>query len=518
MRFYAPAVLAILNACTTRLESTPVVDTSPPIASGLNYRLAAMEYEVTLTRELVGCSGAGASFEPVHELGATAVPRRVAGETYAVDPEALSNWHKTSSFELRWRPDRTLLSVNAAVEDRGPKIIASAASAVGSLAGLLAGVPAGDAGGGAVAPTGDTGGAAAPGAARTEPVCPTALLAQRAEAERVLAERTAELIRLAADLEPLRMAAALGGGLTEEQRSRAERLITEEQKKRTQSVAATTVLTEIRAALTFKQVVTFAPTSGGLSRLFAFPPDGPGRNPGLDWLSRLHSASPTTPASRESATQWAATLPGLAMLATVDPVAAPQAAPLCEGCELEQAQPRNGRLRGLAYREPGLASLRVCGGTDADACRSGAVPLVTGRRDPAPQLGRLWLLPLENGFGENTGIKAEFGEDGQPIWVSYTSSQAAGESVLTAANAVLGEAVSFDSRLQASRAERDAAAAAPLAAIDARIAILEREQTEADLMAQRATQSARLAQAERQAELARLLTEKQIRELQQAEQ
>jgi len=78
--------------------------------------------------------------------------------------------------------------------------------------------------------------------------------------------------------------------------------------------------------------------------------------------------------------------------------------------------------RGLFYRVPAAAVLSAC---VSNACSDDGAKLVHQERIRSPQLGRLAVLPFENGTFENNRVEVEFDELGAPTTVLFDSKQSA---------------------------------------------------------------------------------------------
>ncbi len=103
---------------------------APQALPGVSYSLPMLQYDLSVTRTLVGCptqltfgketaTDAGLGFK----IEATGVGDYVPGEVYLIDYEQLSSWFKTSTFALERHPNGTLKSLNAAATDQTGEVV-----------------------------------------------------------------------------------------------------------------------------------------------------------------------------------------------------------------------------------------------------------------------------------------------------------------------------------------------------------------------------------------------------------
>ena len=113
--------------------------------------------------------------------------------------------------------------------------------------------------------------------------------------------------------------------------------------------------------------------------------------------------------------------------------------------------------KGLFYR------IAVRG--NLDFCRATPDPMALACTDPTkiinaavmiPQLGRLRFLALKNGVVENSGLIANFAENGMPTDVSFVTSKAAGAAMAAAAANAGKKAKDFDDARRKERKEDQA--------------------------------------------------------------
>jgi hypothetical protein len=132
-------------------------------------------------------------------------------------------------------------------------------------------------------------------------------------------------------------------------------------------------------------------------------------------------------------------------------------------------------------------------------------------------MGRLVVLPFENGFGENNALEAQFREDGSLASVRYDRKASRGEGVTKAVNGGLDQALAFDTALRAKReADLKKAEDSRTHALDLQIAELKKQKELLELEA--AMSDASVARqnriAELNAQIAELTAEKTLRDLQ----
>lgn len=149
----------LLTACTTSLSIRPDFERSGTRQAlrGVPYTLPMLQYQVKVTYKLIGCRAVDGSSltAPVFKITAEADPSYVAGESYVLDPTALTSIFKTSDVTIEtYEGTGALKAINASAEDKTADVIkgtvefgvkvASMAAGVPSIAGA-AGTPEGDA-------------------------------------------------------------------------------------------------------------------------------------------------------------------------------------------------------------------------------------------------------------------------------------------------------------------------------------------------------------------------------------
>jgi hypothetical protein len=139
-KLFASAIAAAsavgISGCT-HLEASRHLDGAP--TAGYAYMLDFTQYEIVLTRSLIGCDP-GAT--PKIKFEATITPRLSPDgeQVYVVDPTAMISAFKTSDISLEYKDGR-LVGVNASTEDKTGEFIGSVATTVAKVAAFSAGIP-----------------------------------------------------------------------------------------------------------------------------------------------------------------------------------------------------------------------------------------------------------------------------------------------------------------------------------------------------------------------------------------
>jgi hypothetical protein len=129
---------------TTRLNHRYEADTA---VRGVSYALPMLQYDITVTHTLSGCSTPGdtatdtkaTSFQFDTRVDRTA--RYIPGERFNVDYRKLSGLFRTSTFDIEYYPNGTIKSVGAAAEDKTADAIKSAAKLAAGVIAMTSGRP-----------------------------------------------------------------------------------------------------------------------------------------------------------------------------------------------------------------------------------------------------------------------------------------------------------------------------------------------------------------------------------------
>ncbi len=565
MKHWLVAAMATgVVACTTHMETRPGPVAGTGGAIGVPYALPVVHHDLTVTRTLVGCKHArGRITELEFDAKVQHTPRYAAGERFFVDYRKLGNWHKTSGFKLGTYGNQTLKSVNAEADDRSPEMIGSTVKAVLTVAQIATGpsvaVSAGTLLSLQTAALKSTGLDRARLSAleerlreaEAEPTPPAnpcpAEVEWMQQASDALKNDADQLLALTRKLDALVVPSLIG-------------LATDEQKKAVAELRRQILaMTEHQATLQkkydgwaermrFVESATFTPQPRPMTanaplephtRTFAVPSeDAALRVIQLKQLKGIFgkTGQDTLDADLLTMIRQAATISATLVEVLPDKTVCGHAW-LDDACG-DTVDPgwkgagANGRptaLPGIAFRNPVPATLRVCRSEDPLVCLNGATTaLLLDTTVSVPQLGRLVILPFQNGFGANNRLEAVFREDGSLDWLAYDVKEASGENAARAFGDSADQVLAWqkqrraDEEAQVAKAEAalEKSQAAPLKALDDQIALLKKQQELAELEALRTSGGATVAQqqelARLQAEVARLTALKQIRELETA--
>jgi len=500
----------LASACGTTVEVVGVGPNSPPVMTGVSYALPALSYDVIVTRELVSCDDSDSA--PKFEVGAEITPRYGPGETFVLDPSELSSWRKTSKADLSFYGDGVIKSFNGGIVDRTPEIAAAGVSAGFAIARLALGIPSLP-----VSPKDLGGGGAAQGEPELSFTCPRGRLneiASHRDNERRMSD---EVAAATGKLERLRQAALIGD-LSQPDKKAVAELIAKIADLNRRIGEAAAARDAVRAALTLRQETQITPSVSAQSETIGLALDtAPVRRWTATFLTAGTQARGKELPRKELADKlelvavWSV-LPRLAVDGKLCQQAG--AGPECGAASIKQDN--KGRIEGIAYRDAARVRLRICQATDAATCSSGASkPVAQSGADAAPQLGRLMLLPLRNGFGEDTELTAEFAPDGRLLKAKYDSRKASGELALQVVGGGLNQGEGFVAAR--AKAQTDARQAEP-ASLAARIQTAKQQRdlldAEAALGADKIAQSRRLEDLDREIKL--LEAEKKVRELREA--
>lgn len=541
-RIASLVLVGALAGCTTSLETRPVSLGQNRI-DGVPYALPVLSLEAKVTHRLTACEvvlPGSAGFDPA--LGGLNSPNLVAefettvenkaeypaAEYFVLDYSALAAATKSSSFKVTFHDNRMLSAINVSADDATVDVAVATLKAGISVAGLAAGVPV---------PLG------APSFAADPPVaCPTA---QRAAAARgpngEIVLETVPMIDLRKSLAAQRKAAVEALADTNatlaalNARNPATLSPTDQAQITTLTGQGKTLADNIKGF--DRQIAAFDETLAYTEVLHWQPP---GTLPGSRVLTR---AFPFTEHDTDDAARGAARRLWLnelfnsndhddfeAMFGAIDPAH-------CSGkdCQDNLAGPRiarelsinfrlqsdhvvlspsdargiSGRLgiktlpynpndeesyintgsvrdhvRGVVARQPISGDLIVCTHSDVP-CTASAATKVLDEAVSVPQLGAYIVLPFSNGLAENNALNATFAKTGEPTMVEYKENSAA---ALEVAQGVATGANSLNSFFQAvetgRKADRDAALALPLQDLQRQAAVLQQQQTIANLQEQ----------------------------------
>ncbi|HEX8307881.1 MAG TPA: hypothetical protein VF645_05620 [Allosphingosinicella sp.] len=527
MRTYAILLMTALGGCTTTsLNTRPMAQTAPNGAAGMRYALPALQYKTTVSRRLTECAvRADGALDVDFEVNVEADPEMVDGEWFAVDYRDLGSWSKTSAFDMETYENQTLKSFNAEADDQGPEIAAGVIKAGFSIARLAAGLPGSSAApaGGSVVPLAEDG--PAPAAQRPKIlVCPNDLLTRFKRLKAALEAKTGELEDAVAELEPW-VVEGLLGTLTDDDKKKISGL-------RTKIRALSLEITDIREEmddhgerLSWIEIFEFLPRWGrdgkGLDHLSTFPSaEASKMDAQLNWTRRLFGTDfdeadladlgtkmgPVALAVRASESGNAGAICGQA---GVKPGCEVPPTPKWNNFVSATADARPMAVPGVAYRTPARGRLRICRKIGTAECAVGTAPTmqIYDGIELFPQLGRLGILPFENGFGQNNQLSATFRPDGSIERASYSEKRARGRALVDVVNGGLDQALTFSQAVRDKRkADREAAEGAAAAELDRQITLATKQRDLAALEG-----SAQLARTN--SEIAQLNAEKTLREL-----
>lgn len=370
-RICAALSCAIFGGCATQIKVEPINATGA-IGAGVVYFLPMVEYEVTLTRQLIRCDSADAS-DTSKALGAAVKITAELTTRYVQDPQkafllqydALSGATKTTDVSVDLYENGTLKSINAEAVDETRQIAASVVSGLSSLALKFASAT--------ISRSSD---------GKAEEICPDAIrhkLSTFNNAENLIASSEDEIAGLKADiqdnLQDLKRLKELRAAL-----AKAEAELNAQLKQRKSTLDT----------LVDKQVYVIRPVQSKASI-----PLKPSDTLTSKWF--------TDYARRKSVD--AATLASMAVEADAPPVRASLEAPLCP------SDSSNLPCRPIHYRQPATGLIRICKGDTCYDAQENPVAdtlILFVAASWVPQLGVESTLLFRNGAFENNSLTATF--------------------------------------------------------------------------------------------------------------
>lgn len=395
-------MLSGLAACTTSLANLPESATAGDLpASGIPYRLPATQVSVTVSWTVDKCTPAPEPEDDDEEDAKGAVEfaasgifttASIEGESRIIDYGQLNKPFKTGSIKVDYH-DKTMFikSINADIKGKEAEAVGSALKFGANVARLLIGLPAPAATGGTKE------GNSTPCLDATVDMV-DALKAAQGRIKAIPAEAKRIEDRIAV----LRSRVA-GGKLTDADEKELESL-------QTQSDEITTELSELKASSErLKARLTYTTS-------FLLPTASTDRTATAEaneeklqkWLRSLLKPTPAGEVSAKDFTAYAALQPLVAEAACKTP------------CVATDPQP------GFVFRQPVAASLIVTVPSDPKPVISETIAVA--------QFGRLRVLPLVSGWGENNSLSATFDVDGRPTMVEYKALAAPGVDAINVVN------------------------------------------------------------------------------------
>jgi hypothetical protein len=125
----------LLAGCTTYLEVRKVADGQGPVV-GYPYRLKFTQFDITVTRRIIGCASQGTEPKLKIAIKVDFTPKTSLdpSQFYVIDPRSLTNSFKTADEAFAWNADRSLKSVSATVEDQTATAVGNFVTAAGDVA------------------------------------------------------------------------------------------------------------------------------------------------------------------------------------------------------------------------------------------------------------------------------------------------------------------------------------------------------------------------------------------------
>lgn len=460
------AVGLLLIGCTGSLDSTRISAITEP-TRGLVYSLAMMQYELEITRQIRNCSvpqdASGelySNFTISVDISEQMIPD--PNQTFLLDYENLSTATNVSDVRIKLRDDGRLESINVDADDRTAEVIGNVATFARNVALTAMGIPGvsvDQAGGGdrlicrprvASALASLRSSAPALGEATADLTAATALLARQMAVLQAIEKPSAELVGDVRDamnrvVESSRRQAAL-----QSQRAADLRYV-----RLTHTVRWPVSSTEWNQSYVPAERAYFK--QFGVSTAFI-----------REWLEE---APPDPTQSQTGYFREGDVLDALTVSVSLRPLVQPPAS----GAVAEHSDVEHG----IYYRRPVPSELTVCYTSECgeEVAEDNAAPRQVGvganfigrELTSPPQLGRLVVIPFDNGLFESGQLEVEFADNGVPTLLHRAHREAPAE-VFTGVLAGISE------QLPDLRARFDAAEqGAELAALQRRAEILQQQ-------------------------------------------
>ena len=442
----------LLGCSTTRLSVTAdPKGAEKQVAVGMPYQLPMLSYTITITRSMEECGTLSEGGVPSQEeltkaftlkMQAVAKDAIVPGKTFNIDYLKLASWTKITSLAFATYPNGVLKSINASASDKGPEIASSLISSGFTIAKLVAGIPP-------IRVTERT----PENTATTLGVCsPHAknLIELRKKAELAAKKLTTEIESNNDELASYKMA-ALASQLSDDDRTKAQKLVTEPSTKEAQLKVALEQISASRTALSNSTEIVFPNSDDETKAGKLFSQTG---EEALVWMRPLLSndflaklkvtADQTANSDCRTTASWncawhSFTTTKLGASVVLFPLGKDETLP----SDYVSSD------AGLLFRQPVLGRLKICLGSTIQNCTTSTDVVLTVDR-LTPQLGRLRSLPLVNGFGQNNTLTATFREDGSLETAKYEDLAARGLGVATVIKDAISGAQSYISDRQAA--------------------------------------------------------------------
>lgn len=450
---------AALSGCTTGLVTRGDVRTTDTTTAtaGLPYSLPMAQFDITITHTITQCLAPDVSGAPtttpelIIATSYAAVPVSAPGETFLIDPAALSGPLKTSDLTITNFPTGTLQSINASVQDQTASVISAGLSATLRGISIVAGIPA-------VASPGD---AALSGTAPipVQLICgdgTSALLANLKTATDNL--KAAQSLLDATNTELLALAARVADETaTDAQTTRMgvlRGLVTGQAAAVTRGEGA---LTRAKAALSVTFTVRWPTAMAERTNAATLPTDTATERFGalLDVGRAANAVTKCADSAMDAVSRGEATDSCLRARIGVAMRLRPAVISAARSAETDETVDSTSRAAGMFVRPPVRGHLILCRGVSACPA-SGVVGdnIWSSAEVWLPQMGQLRLLEYRNREFEDNSLSLTLDQSGNIVTVSYKSSDAAAAEIAQTVDGALGALGDFDTRVREANAAR----------------------------------------------------------------
>jgi hypothetical protein len=379
-------VVVVTSACCrTRLLARPLKLDSAIPQDGWDYSLPFVRYDITLVRVVTACKDG----ELTVAITAKAAPsfERDPAETYTLDYRSLSALTKLSDLQIEKHPNGMLKRIGAASEDRTGPILVHTATAIANIAR-------------AVATSGVGYGIQAGELAPERPACSEAVELGLREVSRLRPGLDAATAALEEATAALKALVAVVASLANRPDTATQRALV----ARADSVVSRQIELDAVASLYASALDTISDSQN------VFWPETGAERSTINEIRPSALERWTTPASLD---RFAVIL----ALQATNRLSAPAA----------RKPPKSYELGPLRYRVP--VKGRLVWFALPDPTKPQDVALDVLAEGPVPQLGRTYLLPLENGLFQNNALSATFSEDGNLVSAGYAEKTSVTEEV-----------------------------------------------------------------------------------------
>ncbi|MFJ5296708.1 hypothetical protein ACIQAL_09305 [Pseudomonas sp. NPDC088368] len=418
--------LACVSACSTDLNAIRVKpDTDIPPA-GAPYNLTFTQYEITVTRRVIGCTkDGGAGLEIAIDASVTQKEQSDSTRHYVIDLQSLQSIWKSTDIEATYYDSGALKAINASAEDHTGAVLVSAASTLGKII-VTAAAPAG------------------PSNGCEKTIAET--IAKIPQAQATVKAKTQTLDQLTADLkETTDIATVVGKTWGRSDRDLFADKIKALQTARREQAAANSELQALLSKVSFVSKAAWPPSGAVFEPSVAVPPNSPKGAPAAPVPVVEDLPIKTVRDVWGNATHPAQVVDDVrvyARLISTSPMGSTD--PCVVTCKEDSTL-------GLKYRVPAPGKLLICIKPD---CKPESSDVITAIDGPVSQLGHVFVLPLHSGMFTNRTVVAEFDDAGRPTKLGVKDTSAAAETAANSVGSIVDTVLTARAKIIPSKVDR----------------------------------------------------------------